>query len=156
MNTGKLDSIIDHSGIQTFKYGSMGEVTKQTRIYTLPNIEPFAIETQFEYDSWGRTLSMIYPDGEVVTYNYDYGGQLKKMYGEKGNGKYTYIDSLQYDKFGAKILINHGNNILTRYSYDPQNLRLELQEVGQKKTLFFYCFSFGTPFCFQKRDIWKL
>jgi len=88
MNTGKLDSIIDHSGIQTFKYGSMGEVTSQTRIYRLPFIEQsIAITTEFEYDSWGRTLNMTYPDGEKLTYEYDYGGQLKKMYGEKGNGK---------------------------------------------------------------------
>ena len=130
MNTGKLDSIIDHSGVQTFKYGSMGEVTAQTRIYRLPFMEQsVAITTEFEYDSWGRTLNMTYPDGEKLTYEYDYGGQLKKMYGEKGNEKYTYIDSIEYDKFGAKMLQKYGNEVVTSFQYDPVNLRLNNQQI---------------------------
>ena len=30
----------------------------------------------FEYDSWNRVQRIVYPDSEVVTYNYDLGGQL--------------------------------------------------------------------------------
>ena len=32
----KLDTIKDHSGIQHFEYGRMGEVTKMERIIALP------------------------------------------------------------------------------------------------------------------------
>jgi len=128
--TGKLDTIIDQSGMQTFQYGSMGEVTKQTRIYALPFMEQnIAISTEFEYDSWGRTLNMTYPDGEKLTYNYDYGGQLKSMRGVKDTTQiYHYVNDIQYDKFGAKTFIQYGNNAETRYTYDPLNLRLILQE----------------------------
>jgi uncharacterized protein RhaS with RHS repeats len=66
-NNGKLKTIKDASGIQVFKYGNMGEVISQTRIYTLPFMEQTVkLETKFEYDSWGRILNMTYPDGEKV------------------------------------------------------------------------------------------
>jgi hypothetical protein len=35
---GKLSRIDDHSGLQYFEYGNMGEVTKQTHIFTMSNI----------------------------------------------------------------------------------------------------------------------
>ncbi len=41
------------------RYGNMGEVTKETRIYALPFLsQPLALSTQFEYDSWGRILNL--------------------------------------------------------------------------------------------------
>ena len=36
---------------------------------------------QYEYDSWNRIQEMTYPDGEVVHYDYNRGGMLKKVYG---------------------------------------------------------------------------
>ncbi len=30
----------------------------------------------FEYDTWNRVQRIVYPDSEVVTYNYNLGGQL--------------------------------------------------------------------------------
>ena len=45
---------------------------------------------------------MTYHDGEKVIY--DYGGQLKSMYGDKDNEQYYYINAVKYDKFGAKAL----------------------------------------------------
>jgi len=66
---GKVDTIKDQSGMQVFEYGNMGEVTRQTRIYQLPFMaQSIRLETSFEYDSWGRTLNMTYPDSEKVFY----------------------------------------------------------------------------------------
>ena len=123
---GKLDTIKDYSGIQCFKYGKMGEITKQTRIYTLPSMaNSIALSTAFQYDSWGRILNMTYPDGEKLTYEYDYGGQLKSMKGVKDNMQYEYIKSIDYNKFGAKTRFVYGNNLTTDYYYNPLNLRLD-------------------------------
>ncbi len=134
-NNGKLLSIWDASGTQRFEYGSMGEVTKQTRVYSLPFMEQTVkLETRFEYDSWGRTLNMTYPDGEKVTYEYDYGGQLKKMQGVKDTSHYNYLENIEYDKFGAKTRVEYGNNMTTKYSYNPLNLRLTNQNLSIKRT----------------------
>jgi hypothetical protein len=87
------------------------------------------IETNFEYDSWGRMQKIIYPDGEEVKYEYDYGGLLRRMTGSKGGDNYTYVDDIAYNKFGAKITEKYGNGLSASYNYNPQNLRLTSQEV---------------------------
>ncbi len=120
----------DASGTQLFEYGNMGEVTKQTRIYTLPfMLQKVKLETRFEYDSWGRTLNMTYPDGEKVTCSYDYGGMLKSVHGRKDTSQYNYLENMQYNRFGAKMRVEYGNRMTTAYSYNPQNLRLHEQNV---------------------------
>ena len=53
------DSLYDESGVVCYQYGSMGEVTQETRIYALPFLSsPVALSTQFTYDSWGRIQSI--------------------------------------------------------------------------------------------------
>ena len=106
-----------------------GEVTKETRIYALPFLsQPLALSTQFEYDSWGRILNITYPDNEVVNYIYDLGGQLFTMS--------NYLDSITYDKFGAKTSQKYGNGIKTDYTYDNITRRLSsIQTTDNNTTL---------------------
>jgi RHS repeat-associated protein len=78
----------------------------------------------FEYDSWNRIKQMTYPDGEVVSYQYDLGGQLFAMAGDKFGTPYRIIDSIFYDKFGARALIAYGNGTNTQYEYEPYRRRL--------------------------------
>ena len=98
---------------------------------------------QYEYDSWNRIQSMTYPDGEVVTYDYNLGGMLEKVYGgvtidniaavdpdPLRNGgmtptddpvftyTYPYIDSIAYNEFELKSEVFHGNGTHTQYDYD--------------------------------------
>ena len=118
---GQPDSVYDESGVMCYEYGNMGEVTKETRIYALPFLsQPIALSTQYNYDSWGRVQSITYPDGEVVNYAYDLGGQLERMY----NSSYTYLGNVTYDRFGAKVSQEYGNGIATSYSYNNTTRRL--------------------------------
>ena len=116
------DSLYDESGVMCYEYGNMGEVTKETRIYALPFLsQPLALSTLFEYDSWGRILNITYPDNEIVSYDYDLGGQLERMY---NNSSYNYLDNIIYDKFGAKTSQDYGNGIVTQYTYNDTTRRL--------------------------------
>ena len=70
------------SGWQTFSYGKLGELTENIRTFALPfENQTYTFKMNFEYDSWNRIKSMTYPDGEVVHYDYNCGGMLKKVYG---------------------------------------------------------------------------
>ena len=72
----------DASGWQTFKYGKLGELTENIRTFALPfENQTYTFKMNFEYDSWNRIQEMTYPDGEVVHYDYNRGGQLTKVYG---------------------------------------------------------------------------
>ncbi len=114
---GRVASVLDESGRMDYTYGSMGEVKSETRTYALPFLATdLALTTQYEYDSWGRTTSITYPDGETVSYDYDRGGQLFKMS--------NYLDSVLYDKFGAVTSRKYGNGLKMQYAYHPQNRRL--------------------------------
>ncbi|MEJ2746844.1 MAG: hypothetical protein P8183_02845, partial [Anaerolineae bacterium] len=68
------------------------------------NLQPSTIAmhtytTGFTYDGYGRRATIVYPDGEVVTHDYDSGGLLKSVIGEKNQVVYPYVTRLEYDQF---------------------------------------------------------
>ena len=79
---------------------------------------------EWEYDSWNRIKQMTYPDGEVVSYQYDLGGQLFAMAGNKDGTPYPIIDTILYDKFASRAYIAYGNGTNTQYDYEPYRRRL--------------------------------
>ena len=79
---GKIIFQEDASGWQTFKYGKLGELTENIRTFALPfESQTYTFKMQYKYDSYNRIQKMTYPDGEVVQYDYNRGGLLKKVYG---------------------------------------------------------------------------
>ena len=70
------------NGRITFKYGKLGEVIENIRTFALPfESQTYTFKMQYKYDSYNRIQKMTYPDGEVVHYDYNRGGMLKKVYG---------------------------------------------------------------------------
>ena len=110
----------DATGVQEFRYDSMGNVTFNRHTYVQPhNPSTFTLTTKWKYDSWGRIHNIVYPDGEKVEYSYDYGGLLQDIQGDN-----TYIESIQYDHFGQRTSMVDGDNIKTTYTYDTVSRRL--------------------------------
>ena len=123
-NFGRVDSLYDESGVMCYEYGNMGEVVAETRIYALPFLsQPIALSTHFDYDSWGRIQCINYPDHEIVRYYYDLGGQLQSI---SNNSSYKYLDSVKYDRFGAKTSQKYGNGLKTNYTYNNLTRRLSI------------------------------
>jgi RHS repeat-associated protein len=122
--SGRLVAQQDASGMQLFFYGDMGELIKNVHTFVVPAGEDYTFATEWEYDSWNRLVKIQYPDGEDVFYEYDNGGKLYRMTGEKNNIQYTYIDNVQYDHFESRSLIEYGNGTHAEYTYHPQNRRL--------------------------------
>jgi RHS repeat-associated protein len=50
---------------------------------------------------------------------------VKSMQGVKDNFTYDYLINQKYDKFGAKTEMAYGNYMVTKYMYNPLNLRLD-------------------------------
>ena len=120
----RITAMTDGAGTVTRKYGPLGEIVSETRTVTGQGNKTVAFTTQYRYDTWDRMLSMTYPDGEVLTYHYDSGGQVDSAAGTKDGFTYTYLQRLQYDKFGQRVLLDTGNGTHTEYTYDSQNRRL--------------------------------
>ena len=116
---GKVIMQEDASGWQKFEYGKLGEVTKNMRTFALPfENEPYTFAMEYGYDSYNRIQRMTYPDGEVVSYHYNYGGLLDRMEGTKGNYTYQYIDSIRYNEFEKRDAVYYGNGASIFYKYD--------------------------------------
>lgn len=115
----------DESGYSRYSYDAMGNVSENCRTFVLAaedNAYTFIMNT--EYDTWGRTLSITYPDKERVSYAYDFGGNLKSVSSAKNGNDKSLVDSIRYDKFGDRTSIYFGNGTTQHYSYNPTSRRL--------------------------------
>lgn len=115
----------DASGAQEFFYGPLGEVVKNVRTIVIPQHDEQTYTTEWKYDTWNRLTSMIYADGEEVTYTYNVGGLLRSMDGKKKNATFSYVKQLGYDKFEQRVFLAYGNGTKTTYAYEPERRRLQ-------------------------------
>jgi YD repeat-containing protein len=129
---GRITGIVDEAGQETRGYGRLGEVVRTTR--TVVPLQPGGAartyETLFTFDSFGRMLQIVYPDGERLRYGYDGGGLVASATGVRPAqphgtaGVESYLRSIQYDEFGRRVQVVLGSGVVGRYAYDPTTRRL--------------------------------
>ena len=85
--------------------------------------------TGWTYDAWNRVRTMTYPDGELLTYEYNPGGLLKTINGVKDGQQYAYVLDINYDKFERRTSIRYGNNVVTEYTYNDLSFNLSNLKV---------------------------
>jgi RHS repeat-associated protein len=153
---GQLVSSDDGARILTNTYDAAGNIVDQTaemklhRWYT-PDADPtdFQWRTQWQYDGLGRLESMVYPDGEQLSYGYDAGGLVNSISGQEdgyttvltgydadGNPiyqqvpttwHYEYLRDQQYDVFLRRRYEELGNGVTTEFTFDPNTQWLSNQ-----------------------------
>ncbi len=119
---GKILKVQDASGTLEYEYGSLGEVIKETKslVTHLNGLhDTVTSEMRYRSDYLGRMQWIEYPDGEVITYGYDNGGQVVSVTGEHWNKTFEYVTNILYDEYGQRTRIEYGNGTFTEYSYDP-------------------------------------
>ncbi|WP_233621812.1 SpvB/TcaC N-terminal domain-containing protein [Amycolatopsis sp. WAC 04182] len=121
---GRITEIRDAAGILTRGYGPLGETTRETRTIKIAGQADRSYTTGWRFDAFNRVLQMTYPDGEVLRYDYDTGGQVTRATGAKNGSDYLYLGRVDYDKFGQKVLQQTGNGVRTTYTYDQADRRL--------------------------------
>ncbi len=125
---GRLTLRIDGSGAVAYRYDAQGMVSSEKRSVAVPGQGWLTFTTQYEYDSFGRLMSITYPDDEHVRYRYDRGGALDSVCGIKTH-EYPYVTALRYDKFGNRTYARYGNGLDTYLTYDI-NRRLSRLRVN--------------------------
>ena len=128
---GRVWAIEDASGRQEFSFGAMGEVIENIRTFVSPIDDyTYTFAMEFEYDTWNRIKSMLYPDGERVEYHYNIGGSLKSVSSTYAGNQYSYIDEIKYNQFGQKNYVEYGNGAITTYQYDNLNRLHNLNSIS--------------------------
>jgi YD repeat-containing protein len=107
-------------------YDSMGRIAYINRTvntnFGIANLyqKSAVFNASFTYDTWGRLLTRTYPDGEVVHYLYNTGGQLQSVYGQIGTGTPTYyVNFIGYNSYRWQNLKNWANKVNETYQFDP-------------------------------------
>ncbi len=129
---GRVTRVDDGARTQTRSYDLLGEVVSETTLMKVQNLSPstaaaHTYTTSFVYDTWSRPLTMTYPDGEVLTYSYDSGGNASALAGVKGPNAYRYVDRLEYDKFGNQQFLTYSNGVANERSYEHDTTWLSTQ-----------------------------
>ncbi|HIE02842.1 MAG TPA: RHS repeat-associated core domain-containing protein [Thiotrichaceae bacterium] len=132
----RIVTVSDQSGMEERFYGKLGETVKTIKTVasdTQGNSanSPEVYTTEYVFDTWTRLQSLSYPDGEVLTNQYDSGGSIRAAAGDKAGHHYVYLKRLEYDKFGQRTFVDLGNNVRTSYSYNPLNRRLANLKAGK-------------------------
>ena len=124
--SGRVIKIQDASGIKERKYDRLGNIIHERHTIVQPySSYTINLETLWNYDIWGRINTIEYPDGEKVSYDYDQGGGLTSIIGDKHGRITKYLTDIHYDHYGNRIHEIQGNDVETHYIYDPVTLRLK-------------------------------
>jgi len=134
---GRITRVTDESGVEDRFYGKLGEGVKEIKTVNTDTGPAETYTTQYTFDTFGRMQSMVYPDGEVLTYRYDSGGMVRQASGVKEGRTYSYVSRLEYDKFEERAFLASGNGTQTSYTYDPVDRQLSNLRAGPTG---------GTPF----------
>ncbi len=116
---GRRTAMADFAGSETYRYDALGRPARVTRTTNDPS--PVQYTTDTTYTGLGALGTMTYPDGEVVTYNYDAGGHVFSVTGSIGG---TYVSSITYEATGQLKQLISGNGVDQTYTYHPTTLRL--------------------------------
>ncbi len=102
---GRRTGQSDPSGSTTWQYDQAGRVLTEVK-----TIDTTAYTTAYTYDNLSRVKTMTYPDGEVVTYGYDAGGQVNHLASDDGT---TYLQAAGYNTLGQPTSLSLGAGLIT-------------------------------------------
>jgi RHS repeat-associated protein len=89
-------------------------------------LEPQGYQTNASYDALGRVVRATFPKDvlgrrQELRPEYNRAGGLRRVW----LGDTLYVERVAYDAKGQRALIAYGNQVLTRYAYDPRTFRLK-------------------------------
>lgn len=120
---GRLVKVTDLSGYTRFIYDSLGQVIETEKaIQDGAQLETHT--TRSEYNAMGQQTKIIYPNGAVMNYTYNYAGDLSGVNGTINNFSGDFVKGLCYNVRKQIIFSEYGDGTATAYEYNPQNTRL--------------------------------
>ncbi|MGA2658756.1 MAG: RHS repeat-associated core domain-containing protein, partial [Verrucomicrobiota bacterium] len=88
--------------------------------------------TSFQYDSLDRLTTLVYPDNDQVSYQYNDRGLLERIVGGPSG---SILSDLVYAPSAQQEQIDYGNGVRTTYAYDKRQRLTSLLTVSQPSTL---------------------
>jgi RHS repeat-associated protein len=110
---GRLVQVTDASGVTYFSYGERGNLVGETRVQ-----DGATLSLAYSWDENGNVLTMTYPSGRMVTYNYDLNDRVTQVTMIHQGENTTIASNLAYDPFGPMTSLTYGNGLTETRDYD--------------------------------------
>lgn len=117
---GRLVSVTHQGGTETYAYDPLGRVTHKTVTPADAGTGPLPFD--FTYRADGQRDTITYPppapgaSRRVVRYEYDSRGLLLRIP--------SYVRRVDHDPAGRRTRVEHANDVVTAYTYQPDGPRL--------------------------------
>ncbi len=135
---GKAFQIFDQAGVVTNEqYDFKGNLLSTRRQFaveyktiidwtTVPELEPDVLISSTSYDALNRPVGIVAPDQSVYRSTFNEANLLERVdVNLHGAPAATpFVNNINYDAKGQRVLIEYGNGVTTRYEYDPLTFRL--------------------------------
>lgn len=138
---GQAAILYDSAGkVSSQSYDFKGNLLSSTRIFakvykTIPNWNvpnpddllegsDYTFNSSTEFDAVNRPVKHTTLDGSETNHFFNPAGFLEKVSLKKGSNTTDYVQNIDYDEKGQRKSILYGNNVLTKYDYDPKTFRL--------------------------------
>jgi RHS repeat-associated protein len=115
---GRLTSMTDGVGSETYIYDPLGRVTQLSKV-----ISGVTYPIRYGYNLASELLSITYPSGRVVAQSYDPIGRLGQITSQGTN----YLSNVVYNAAHEPTSVNYGNGVQATVGYNP---RLQLQSLA--------------------------
>ena len=134
---GRLARLTDSSGTVEYEYGKLGETVKERKTLNKQTGASRTRTALFQYrgNYLGQMESIVYPDGEEVSYAYDYGGNVTGVTGKNRGVDFTYVQQIGYDEWSQRVYLKMGNGTETRYTYDEKRRWLDAIQTENGNTV---------------------
>lgn len=146
-NNGRLLSMTDGVGSETYSYDILGNLTGVQKI-----INGTTFATNYAYDYAGDLTALVYPSGRVVQQSYDAIGRLCAVgtVGSSCSSGTTYSNGFTYSVAGQLTALTYGNGVAASLAYSPDRLQLQsLTYLKGSSTLFStnYWYKTNSTYC---------
>ncbi|HXG27866.1 MAG TPA: DUF6531 domain-containing protein, partial [Nevskiales bacterium] len=131
--TGRLTGIRDPSGSQAYRYTARGEVSERMSV-----IRNVIYRLRYEYDPDGRLVQMTYPNGRVVSYEHDAGGNVRRITTELAGHSQALAEDIGYLPFGPASHKRLGNGVAEITDYDLDYRVSRIQASGLLERGYYY------------------
>jgi YD repeat-containing protein len=134
----RLTSVTDAAGSLTKRYEERGNLASENRVNGSATLT-----TSYTYDGASHVASMTYPDGTLVTNQYDAAGYLASVSAKPaGSSTTTTIATVTHQPFGPRNALTYGNGISETWAYDnsyrPTNITDTLSGIKLQSLTYGY------------------
>ncbi|PYU00232.1 MAG: hypothetical protein DMG38_09035 [Acidobacteria bacterium] len=118
-NNGRLTSMTDPSGSESYTYDQFGNVTQLAKA-----IGSTTYTTSYAYNLASELIQITYPSGRVVQENLDAIGRIGSVVGTLNSVQTTYASGFLYNTAQQATGFQYGNGLFASYGFSADRLQL--------------------------------